>query len=269
MLEVRYVDNESILHALASGVSIVTANRRQAATLGSRFAAYVQASGQRVWATPDVLSWQAWLLRAWQHQVFSHGHGVQRLLNESQEQLLWERILRSSSRADSLLQITATAKRLREAATLMHHWQISPRALEREYNEDVCAFREWWQQLMAICRKGGWLLPAQLADAVFTTADAGSETQLATRLWLFGFDEINPQQAALVLRLQQMGHSVEWVMLQGQEADAHLVMCDDLRSQALLAARGARARLEQHPHRRHRRRAAAWCRHPADYATTR
>ncbi len=246
MLEPCMTRIPALLERLDQDTTLITANTRLATVLRQAYDRQAAQQGHRVWLSPDILPWSAWLQRNRQHEEL-HGStdATPMLLNEAQDQLLWERIIHDSPAGDLLLQVPATARRAREAAERILAWRLADTALEQApQNGDSEAFRAWWKQLRLRCRQEDWLLPSRLPDALAIDPDMPRE---ARQIILAGFDELTPQQTALLARLQKAGCAVEWVRFESLPAQAVRCTCLDARDEALQAARWARARLDARP----------------------
>ena len=248
LLEPHTCTHAELLAALAAGDTLVTANARLAAALRAAHDHAALAEGRPVWVSPDLLTWPSWLERCLEVAQWSDASAATPLLlSETQEQLLWETVIRDTAGGDGLLQVPATARRAREAAARLLAWGLDATRLAAcAQNEDSQAFRQWWREVQQRCQREGWLLPAQLPDQLFTTPAA----VVPACVRLAGFDELTPQQHALLARLRDAGTRVEWLCPRADTGQARVHVCADARAEALAAARWARARLEARPEAR-------------------
>ena len=69
------------------------ADAHRAAALGLAWARLQLESGHETWATPTILTWDAWLARQWQHAAQRGVVPVLQLLSPGQERALWHRVL--------------------------------------------------------------------------------------------------------------------------------------------------------------------------------
>ncbi len=173
---------ERVLSALALGATLVTANRRLRRKWRADFDAAQQAAGHRAWPSPAILSWDEWLLQA-HEESFS----PQLLLTDFAERYLWEQIIPDQV----LLDRPATAKMASQAWALLCAWRVPLDHPGLRETEDAQVFASWARTFARQCAQRGWLSPAALADTV---------DPVAAELWLTGFDELTPQQDALLAR---------------------------------------------------------------------
>jgi len=235
--------NQATLDALQTGATLVTANQRLARHLAAEYGAQQRASGLRVWEAPDILPWPQWLERFWQDSFgLLDADSPQPLLNPSQEQTLWETIIREAESAP-LLHAPAAARGAREAWQLLHAWQL-PLARAGEFaNEDASAFLRWARTYQQRCARERYLDSAQLPEAV-TQALALKHVRPPSLLLLAGFDEFTPQQQALLAVARESGSRVEVLAGGTTPGRAARVAFVDALSEWRAAAAWTRAGLE-------------------------
>ncbi|MCX6586938.1 MAG: PD-(D/E)XK nuclease family protein [Acidobacteria bacterium] len=173
---------DRVLSALAVGATLVTANRRLRRQWRADFDAAQQAAGHRTWPSPGIISWNDWLLAA-HEESFS----PQRLLSDFAERYLWEQIIPDQV----LLDRPATAKMASQAWALLCGWRVPLDHPSFNETEDTAAFAGWARTFARHCAQKNCLSSATLADTV---------NPVAAELWLTGFDELTPQQQALLDR---------------------------------------------------------------------
>ena len=173
---------ERVLSALATGATLVTANRRLRRHWRAEFDAAQQAAGHRAWPSPAIISWDDWLLEA--HEA---SFSPQRLLSDFAERYLWEQIIPDQV----LLDRPATAQMASQAWALLCAWRVPLDHPAFDETEDTAAFAGWARAFARQCAQRNCLSPATLADTV---------NPVAAELWLTGFDELTPQQQALLDR---------------------------------------------------------------------
>lgn len=236
-----------LLERLAAGETLLTGNVRLAQTLTRAYHQARHEQGESVWESPDILSWQAWLGRAFSEARVAHaGLTPATLLNDAQEQMLWEQVVIELEGRERLLQIHAAARQAREAWRTVQAWRLPwpfPAAL---LSEDSRAFSAWAAAFHARCHDARLLEPARLADAL---AGAWREQppSPAPRLILAGFDELTPRQHSLLRVIENAGGAVEMLEAPSRANQAVSLACDDRAGEYLLAARWARARLQDRP----------------------
>jgi ATP-dependent helicase/nuclease subunit B len=241
-----------VINALAQGATVVTANRRLARHLAVRYAGVQQHHGRQVWETPDVLPWSAWLARVWGSwfdDAFDLDVPPPTLLTAEQEETLWEAVIQRCEAHNPLFNVRAAARLAREAWELWQAWRL-PLSKREASGLDTQAFLRWAAAFTARCEGQRWLDNARLADFVAKEFSAG-RLSVPAQLWLAGFDEFTPQQRALLEVLQNKGCSVRVVAPDAHpRGEAVRVAAPDAEQEILLAARWARARLEENPRAR-------------------
>jgi probable DNA repair protein len=110
---------------LAGGACLVTATRQRATAVRLAYAAAEVLDGHRVWHSPDVLAYGAWLEREWS----SEGGGRQRLLRPAEEWLLWREVALEAARDHSPLFPDSITEGLRRASGLLREYAIPVAAL--------------------------------------------------------------------------------------------------------------------------------------------
>ena len=197
----------SCFASITAGASVVTANQRLYRAIVDDYDARCLADGRQVWETADVLPWAPWLERLWR-EAAPEARAGERVLSELEELLLWEQIIAADPQTEALLQLTNTAQAARDAATLLHVWQITPAELATGGSRDVRAFHLWQRRFAAHCHAHAWLPRAALSDRVIGLLQAGQLRAPAT-IWLAGFAELTPQQSTLFEALRAAGSRVD------------------------------------------------------------
>jgi hypothetical protein len=167
------------------------------------------------------------------------------VLSPRQQEWLWQRAIQEVRIDDPLLHRDGLAGMAQTAAELAATWQlqVAPDAETREYR----VFKRWEAKFRELCRTvtpgAQWLSPTDLTAAIVDAVPATRETW-PDRLALFGFEELTPQQSALVEAWRKAGIQVEEVPPEAPPAVAVRRMgCDDTRSELYAAARWAKQEL--------------------------
>jgi ATP-dependent helicase/nuclease subunit B len=234
----------------ASGVTVITPNRRLGQELRKRYDAHQALTGQSAWETPDVLPFGAFLERLWDDAVYSHlAPALPLLITTEQEQAVWEEVIGGSRHAGLLLSASAAATQAREAWELAHSWQLLERLPRADRNEDVSAFLEWCERFRRVMQDRGLLERARLADALLAHLADGALKKPAV-LVMQGFDLVTPRMRRVLEALAALG-----VELRSGVAVAHAARVSRFaaaveKGEIAMAARWARARLEADPQAR-------------------
>ena len=147
-----------------SGVVIVTTSRRLARSIGREFDACQVAQGRRVWETPRVLPFGAFVASL--HDIAQHDPtltGVRAPLAPAQERALWEAVIDASD--VPLASPTGAAQLASEAWSLAHQWRIADRLRHYALTEDTRVFVEWAAEYERRVERVGAVDQARLPDA--------------------------------------------------------------------------------------------------------
>jgi probable DNA repair protein len=202
--------HEEIIRALDSGATVITASRRLARVLAREFHSIQGERWRTVWNRPDVLPLDAFLDRLWREWLSHYAsESAPVLLNESQEQALWEQIIRESPAGASLLRIPETARQAILSWRLMLEYRL-PLDGSFEAVDDWAGFAAWAREFRQRCGANGWLERARLGDFLLSRVDAG-EVERPLAVYVAGFDEKTPQQTEF---FDALG---EWRSIQPQD----------------------------------------------------
>ncbi len=193
-----------LLQALSTGATVVTPNRRLARALKREFDSAQVAAGARVWTSADVLPWGTWLERTFS-DLARHEAQV-RVLSPAQEMALWQQAIADSPFAHALLDTAATARVAREAWAQQQGWRLDLDGWRSGLHEDGKAYAAWAARFRERCTAGGWQSASVLPDAI---AGRLAEGRVPPSLVVFGFDELTPQERALLDALRAAGTRVE------------------------------------------------------------
>ncbi|MGE5162026.1 MAG: PD-(D/E)XK nuclease family protein, partial [Betaproteobacteria bacterium] len=228
-----------------SSAVVVTPNRRLARILGREFDAWQVARGCRVWETPRVLPFGAFvggLLDGAQHDPALTG--VRAPLAPAQEQALWEAVVDAS---DAPLASPAGAAQLAaEAWSLAQHWQIADRLRHYALTEDARLFTGWVAEYVRRVERIGATDQARLPDVVRTLVGEGSLAAPAEVL-AAGFVEPTPQQSALFQALTGRGTRLEMLADERPRGDCRRLEAGDARDELDRMADWVAARLTANP----------------------
>lgn len=184
--------------------TIITGSRRLANTLHAEYINQQQIQQLKVWPTPDILTIEDWFIRCWHDFTITNPQSSFILLTLAQEQTLWEQIIYDSSYGDTLLRVSATAKLAREAWQLMKQWQLDIHSEFFKQSNDSAIWHTWATEFKKRCLQNNWLdivsIPEQLNLAITTRLFA-----LPKKIFLIGFDELNPQYTSLFKLMTEQG----------------------------------------------------------------
>ncbi|MDZ7736862.1 MAG: PD-(D/E)XK nuclease family protein [Gammaproteobacteria bacterium] len=243
-------DNYSDLAGLLKTGIVITANDRLSRQLRLLHARQCQAAGQQAWTRPAILSWSAWLRECHEallDRAIDTGAEPAVVLTQQQAEAIWQQIIEHSDAGKGLLQASATAAAACEAWDLIGGWRVPPAELEQHDQADVQAFAGWLQAYLSRSRQEGWLDLPRLADHIAAAVRDGHLVTPAC-IYLAGFDELRPQQQALLDTLAAHGCRVGPLPQVEPAATVHAQYpCADSAAEIREAARWVRQQLEQDP----------------------
>lgn len=105
---------------------MVVPSRQRAHAARLAFAAAELNRGRRVWATPDILTIDAWLIRKVEELASASGTQISRVLSPAEDWLLWRRCTAEATQGLELLNRGALAESLRYASALAVEFGIDP-----------------------------------------------------------------------------------------------------------------------------------------------
>lgn len=168
-----------LARALHEGRSLIVPTPQHATRLSLAWARMRLAAGDAVWASPDILTWDAWLAREWARgrDLLPEPARSARLLNRAQERALWTQVLaRIGAHHDTTL--TAHASALMRSAHRLNQSQLAlprgPATAEEQLLRDAlqavraqCAARGLQSlALSGVSEAGALKVPAPLIAGV-------------------------------------------------------------------------------------------------------
>ncbi len=229
-----------IIATLADGALVLTANKRLFRYLRGCFDQQMLAAGKLVWDTPQLSSYQGWLLTC-----LSELGESWRLLNPQQQLYLWEQLVESSSRTVELelLQVAKTAEKALQAYQLLNEYELS---LEGQpLTEDQLIFQGWCRRYRSLAAEQQWLDQSDLPRLLVSALGSG-RLVVPERILLVGFDQLSPGLERLQAQFRAMGKRCDEVSLASKPAGSMVrFAAKDSDHEIESAARWARLLLEQ------------------------
>jgi ATP-dependent helicase/nuclease subunit B len=186
--------DSSLSELLIDGATLITPTQRLSRHLRHQYATDQIAHGKQAWETPDCLPWTAWCKRSYETLSF-RTEDKRTILNNLQQQWLWQEIISNSKYKNQLLQITATAKQAAHAYQLCQQWCV-PIFPEGVYlSEDAYAFKLWTDAYEKQKQENAWLDDAVLPD--YITAHVAELKASLTKIIFYDFDQLTTQQLKL------------------------------------------------------------------------
>lgn len=254
MAQQRIWHEPRLMEALAQGATVVTASERLARAVQLAFADAQTQAGLRVWETPRVLAWPAFLSEQFAiYQDTKFGSGVAgaarlpQLMSNTQAEALWEQTVRASEAADGLLQPAAAAQAAHNAWSLAQAYRVGLQEVAASGVLDAQQFAAWANAFQTRCEHENWLDLSHAPDRFAELIGAG-QFPVPGRLLFAGFDEWSPQQQHLLQTIRDAGGEVErLVMESANKTVARRLDCDDPDHELWTAAQWAGAWLEREP----------------------
>lgn len=233
----------SILSKLISdGTTVLTPTRRLSRHVCYQFATDQVAQGRQAWQTPDCLPWSAWCKRSFESLSFrTEDHEI--LLNNLQQQWLWQEIISSSRYKNQLLQITATAKQAAQAYQLAREWCVPVFPEETYLSEDAYAFKSWADSCEKQKQKHHWLDDASLPD--YLLEHINHLQGVLNKIVFYDFAQLTTQQLKLKQALIDAGIEVEEINAADRNESVSVSEQTDKQSEIFAAACWAKQHLEK------------------------
>lgn len=228
---------------LDQGITLLTASRRLAHSLRLDYAQHAQGNGARVWRTPRVLPWSAWLRQQWlENRATLPPQAEQqpsRLLNPAQSRVLWDEIVGSSTAAEGLLNPSSAARAAARSWQRLHDYLIPIDQLTGAASIEAQTLHDWIEAFTHRCEILDAIDDARLADWAFHARLIPQE-----RLAFAGFDLITPAMRRLVDLWREAGKIEEPAPATKAATRISVVAAPDADAEIEIAARWSRAQLE-------------------------
>jgi ATP-dependent helicase/nuclease subunit B len=182
--------NTDIYRALRQGAAAIVPSRQRSHALRLAFAAAELKAGRRVWSTPDVLTFEAWLAREVEEHA-AGGAAVPRTLSNAEDWLMWRQCAAEATRDWDLVNRGALAEALRKANSLAADFRIDLQDLPIPPGTEPALLYQVQRAVRERCRALGAVSLAGAADALPTTGVHGD------RLRVEGFLKVPPRLAAI------------------------------------------------------------------------
>lgn len=186
----------TILRNLAADSVVITPNRRLAMSLHGQYQQIKLEEGLTCWETPVILPVNTWIEKTWSDYTGNTFTPTPYILNASQEQQLWEKILAESRYQQFFLQVSETARLVKSAYGLLKQWQVTPNHPLFNSADDYLALRQWIHQFESTCETNHWIDQASLPDLIRRQIDDGT-IHVPQQIYFAGFAELSPQLNAL------------------------------------------------------------------------
>ncbi len=236
------VYNGLFTHLDLTNSTIITPNRRLAVTLQSLNAKQQLAANHSAWLTPDILPLNTWLERTWKNQIPTSDSALPLLLNQTQEQQLWENIILTTLEQHPLLQVTETAEIANSAWSLLQQWQVDTSQSSFESQSDYHYFKQWCQTFENICQQNNWLASSQLYEKL-----AAANLSFAKHIIFVGFTEFSPALNTLIASCEASGSRVTKHCLPAHLASCKVLAVDESEDEIIAMALWAKKNFAENP----------------------
>jgi ATP-dependent helicase/nuclease subunit B len=226
--------------------TLLTPNRRLSASLLKKHHRWQSESGQQCWPSLDILPISSWVQRLWKALAASQVDEAYLPLTTTQEQLLWEEVLRESAESEDLLQVSSTAELARSAWHILKQWQVSIHDRELLATEDSMIFQRWAERFQALCEERHWLDTSSLIDVVIERIQTG-EIEAPKHILLYGFTEFSPQYQKLLEACASGGSQLTYYEPIAIDNTVHRVSLTDEETEIRTMARWAKTHWESNP----------------------
>ncbi|MBV8207322.1 MAG: hypothetical protein JO041_11060, partial [Acidobacteria bacterium] len=240
-----------LLMAAEAGATIVTANRHAARSLRLAYDRRQAELGHEAWPSPDIIAWPGLMQRLWREAVIQ-GRAAGAILSAIQERALWQDEIAAGGSTNP----AALAPGAVRAWRLLQEYAVpslppdgrsepdySVIAAEIQESAETAAFWGWCERIRQRLRDRG-LISASALPALVARIILDSAASLPSEMIACGFDELTPQERAVISALRARG--VKWSEAPCAAPRGPVRACraaDPLR-EIEAAARWARAQLE-------------------------
>ena len=241
------------LHALFQHISedttIITPNRRLAATLHNFFQQQQLEQQRNFWRTPDILPISPWIERLWSDANSKSFEKLPVLLNAAQEQKLWENIIQQFQNNYPLIQIAETAQTAQKAANLIIEWEVDINDPLFTSSNDYIIMKEWFLSFKRACSAQNAINFPGLIPLISSFIKK-NHLIAPKKLILVGFTEPSPQLKKLLSACKEMGSIVYTYDLCEINGNPRYYTLNDSEEELYLLARWAKQMHSDNPESR-------------------
>ncbi len=179
---------------------LLTGNKRLIPFLHKAYAQYQQTQKKQIWPTPQFFTFTHWLETLLEKQFIEQTGFCLRLLNKSQECLIWKTIIQQS--AYSFLDTAHTARNAQQAWQLLQQAQLDYQTTHFKQSNETETWQAWATHFVSFCQSHNTI---DLSSALnhFILLFSQRILKPPPRIFLIGFNEINPQYKKLLKILEE------------------------------------------------------------------
>ena len=180
---------------------LLTGNKRLIPFLHKAYARYQQTQKKQVWSPLQFFTFTRWLEILWEKQFIEQTGFALRLLTKQQECLIWKNIIRQSTY--SFLDSGHTAKNAQQAWQLLQQALLDYRTTHFKQSNETETWQIWAMQFDNFCQNQAYI---DLSSTVnhLTLLFSKKVLKPPRRIFLIGFNEINPQYKKLLSVLEEL-----------------------------------------------------------------
>ncbi|MGB8338716.1 MAG: PD-(D/E)XK nuclease family protein [Burkholderiales bacterium] len=232
---------------LSGNTVLLTANNRLARLFTAEHNANQIAAGKTAWPSAPIMPLSAWLQKSWQDAADNWPDGnIPRLLNNVQETVLWERIVRAATlQNDGVTNPTALARLAQQAWQQQQAWRIRlPDGMLTTL--DAQQYAQWSRAFNDRSKQKNWLDASRLSD-IISEKIRQKNLSLPKQIYLAGFKTITPQTRELFNALESAGCTINFLSPPKIHSEAWRIEASSPQEELRLAAIWAREKLEKNP----------------------
>lgn len=196
--------DDYIIRQMLPPTLVLTPNQSMAATVHKQYQRYQLQTNVQCFNTPDIIPITAWLKRLFNDFVKASLKSSPLLLNDLQESVLWEEIIKQQKEVQDLLQLTKTAELARSAYRRIKEWQIDLNHPLFSTTLEYRAFKIFAERFNQIKSAHHWIDYASLAEFILQKLKS-AEITVRHPIHLLGFAELTPEQQNLFAWIKERG----------------------------------------------------------------
>lgn len=231
---------------LVTDTVMLTPNRRLSAALHKFYQQFQLEQQHESWLTPQILPVTSWIHHLWNELTSNTFTPSPLLLNTSQEQLLWEKILLSTKENEQLIQLSETADLARSAWSLLLQWQVDLNHPLFNSSDDYTALHHWVREFQRLCAENHWIDMATLPNVIMENIKSRVIVP-PQAIMTYGFTEYSPQLNQLLKICEAAGSKVTHLQSLSESDDCKRISLLDNEHEIQTIARWAKSIHERHP----------------------
>jgi probable DNA repair protein len=239
---------DKIYSALSRSEVLVTPTKRLARELAAAYNRHQIERGSKVWVTPNLLPWPAWMVQLHSRVRLPPGQSPKMVLSPEQLRVVWEQVLRESGRLPGHVPAASLVSEVSRAYRICQEYGIDVSTKRRAGNENVEAFEVWAKRYEDRLQHRGWLDPSWMPALIRDQILSGNLSPAAVNV--LSSDELCTSHFDLLTAMEEAGWQVSRITQPSLAASAIKVRAVDTDEEILNAALWARARLTRSPGQR-------------------